>query len=168
MSLRKVCFFLCLIISVLCLTAGFGIAGRWVLAVLTGLLGPGWLLTQKYPGARLQSICLLASIGFAVTGILLSSQPILMMVGSTVSLAVWDLSLLDAAIGKRLLAEQTRHYENSHLRSLALALSLGLLAILFGRFLSIQIPFIILLLSSMVLLFALDRVWVHIKRIGKP
>ena len=168
MSLRKVFFVLGLVTSVFCLTAGFGIAGWWALAVLSGLLGPGWLLAQKYPGAKLQSVCLLGSVGFATVGILIGSPAILMMLGTTIALTVWDLLLLDAAIGKRSSVEQTRHYENSHLRSLALALSVGLVAILFGRLLSIQIPFAVLILSSMVLLLAMDRVWVSIKKIGKP
>lgn len=168
MSLRKVFFVLCLITSVFCLTAGFGIAGWWALAVLSGLLGPGWLLAQKYPGAKLQSVCLLASVGFAVVGILIGSPAIWMVLGATMALAVWDLLLLDAAVGKRSSVEQTRHYENSHLRSLALALSVGLVVSLFGHLISIQIPYVVMLLSSAVLLFALDRVWFHIKKIGKP
>lgn len=167
MSLRKVGFVLCLVASVCCLTAGFGITGWWVLAVLAGLLGPGWLLAQKYPDARLQSMCLLASVGFAVVGILIGSPAILMLLGTTMALAVWDLLLLDVAIGKGASVEQTRRYENSHLRSLALALGVGLVAILFGRLLSIQIPFVVLILLITFLLIALDRFWVYIKKTGK-
>ena len=168
MPFRKVGFVFCLVTSVCCLTAGFGVTGWWILAVLAGLLGPGWLLAQKYPDARLQSVCLLASVGFAVVGILIGSPAILMLLGTTMALVVWDLLLLDVAIGKGSSVEQTRHYENSHLRSLALALGVGLVVSLFGHLISIQIPYVVMLLSSAVLLFALDRVWFHIKKIGKP
>jgi hypothetical protein len=91
-----------------------------------------------------------------------------MLLGTTMALAVWDLLMLDVAIGRGTSVEQTRRYENSHLRSLALALGVGLVAILFGRLLSIQIPFAVLILSITILLFSLDRVWFQIKKIGKP
>src|SRR5215212_9721289 len=65
-------------------------------------------------------------------------------------------------------AEGTRHYEKKHFQSLALALGLGLLGTLFGGFLKIQIPFIVLMVCITFLLFALDRVLGYIKNTGKP
>lgn len=132
------------------------------------LIGPAWLLARKYPASRLPLVCLLASVGLAVGGRLLGSPPLWMTFGSAIALAVWDILLLDSALGKNSPAEQTRHYESKHLQSLALALSFSLLATLSGRLLNIQIPFIILILFIAFILFALDRVWGYIKKTGKP
>ena len=61
----------------------------------------------------------------------------------------------------------TRQYENQHLRSLLLALGVALALIVVGRFVTIDLPFVLLLLSLALILFALDRLWVEIKKAGK-
>ena len=168
MSLRKSFFVICLISSVLCLAAGYGIAGRWIGAMLAILLGPAWLLARKYPDSHLPLVCLLSSVALAVAGTLIGSPPFLMIFASALALAAWDLLLLDSAFGNTSPAEPTRRYENKHLQSLTLALGSGLFAALLGRFLEIQIPFILLMLLITFILFALDRVWGYIKNTGKP
>jgi hypothetical protein len=167
MSLRKTFFPICLTLSVLCLAAGYWIPGEWIGAMSAILIGPVWLLARKYSASPLPLVCLLGSVGFAVAGTLTGSPPLLMMFGSALALAVWDLLYLDSALGNHSSAEPTRHYEYKHLQSLALALGLGLLGTLFGSFLKIRIPFIVLLLFIAFLLFALDRVWGYIKNSGK-
>ena len=167
MSLRKNLFVICLILSGLCLAAGYGIAGQWIGAVLSILTVPAWLLARKYPSPRLPLVCLLVTVGFAVVGRLVGSPPFLMIFASAVALAVWDLMVLDSALGNTSDGEQTRHYETRHLQSLALALGAGLLAMLLGSFLRIQMPFIVLMLFIAFILFALDRVWGYIKHTGK-
>ena len=168
MSLRKTFFAICLIILVLCLAAGYWISGQWIGAILAILIGPAWWLSRKYPDSLLPLVCLLGSVGLAVAGRLVGSPPLLMIFSSAAALAVWDLLLLDAALGNHSATEQTRRYENEHLQSLMLALGSGLLAALLGSFLKIQIPFILLLLFIILILFALDRVWDYIKTTGKP
>jgi len=167
MSLRKTLFVIGLIISVLCLAAGYGIAGQWIGAMIAILTGPAWLLARKYPASELPLVCLFVSVGFAVVGRLIGSPPFLMIFASAIALAVWDLLCLDAALGNTSSA-QTRHYENKHLQSLTLALGSGLLATLLGSFVKIQIPFIVLMIFIIFILFALDRVWGYIKNTGKP
>ncbi len=168
MSLRKTFFLICLIISVLCLAAGYWISGQWMGWMITILIVPAWLFARKYPGSPLPLVCLLGSVGFAAAGTLIGSPPLLMMFAAGMALAVWDLLSLDSSLGDHLPTEGTRHYEHKHLQSLALALGLGLLGTLLGGFLKIQIPFLVLMLSITFLLFALDRVWAYIKNTGKP
>jgi mannose/fructose/N-acetylgalactosamine-specific phosphotransferase system component IID len=166
-SLRNTFFVICLIISALCLAAGYGIAGQWIGAMIAILIGPAWLLARKYPDSQLPLVCLLGSVGFAVAGTLIGSPPFLMIFASAVALAAWDLLYLDSALGNHSSVEQTRHYENKHLQSLTLALGSGLIAALLGRFLKIQIPFLVWMLFITFTLFALDRVWGYIKKTGK-
>ena len=129
MALRRILFAACLVVSALCLAAGYGSAGQWIGTALALMTGLAWLLARKYPASGLPLICLLASIGLAVVGRLTGAPPVLMIGGAGIALAVWDLLLLDVALGSASLGEQTRRYETGHLRSLALALGSGLLAV---------------------------------------
>ena len=87
-----------------------------------------------------------------------------MIFGSAAALAAWDLVLLDSALGNHSYGEPTRRYENRHLQSLLMVLGFALLAIVLGRFVNLQLPFIVLLLSLAFILFALDRVWGYLKK----
>jgi hypothetical protein len=154
-------------ISVGCLTAGFWITGKWIGALVAILIGPAWLFARKNMDPWLPFICLLASVGLAVAGRLFGAPYLLMILGSALALAVWDLIYLDTALGKNSCGAQTRRYENKHVQSLVLALGFGLFVALLGRFINIRIPFIVLMLLISFTLFALDRVWGYIKRTGK-
>ncbi|HET9912685.1 MAG TPA: hypothetical protein VFQ13_12390 [Anaerolineales bacterium] len=167
MTLRKTFFFICLIASVLCTAAGYAIAGNWIGVILAILMGPIWLFTRKYPDSWLLLTCLLMSVGLAVAGRLIGASPLLMILGSGLALAVWDLLFLDTSLRRNSSGEQTRQYEYRHLQSLALALGSGLLITLLGRLLNLQIPFIILMLLIAFTLFALDRVWGYLRKTGK-
>ncbi|HMB22952.1 MAG: hypothetical protein ACM33V_09075 [Chloroflexota bacterium] len=164
MAPRKFIFAACLLVSTLCLAAGYGIIGKWagtVLAVITGLT---WLLARKYPASGLPLICLLASVCMAVVGQLTGSPSLLMICGAAVALAVWDLLLLDVALEGTSSDEQTRRYEDKHILSLVLALGSGLVVVVLGRLIILQIPFVMLVLLVALAAFSLDRVWVQIKR----
>ena len=162
MSFRKALLVICLMISLLCLAAGYGIAGYWVGAAIAILMAPAWWLAQKY--ASLPTVCLSVSVGLAVVGRLIGCSPALMIFGCAAALAAWDLVFLDSAVGNHSSGEPTRRYENRHLQSLLMVLGFALLAIVLGRFVTIQLPFTVLLLSLAFILFALDRVWGYIKK----
>jgi high-affinity Fe2+/Pb2+ permease len=87
-----------------------------------------------------------------------------MICGSGFALAVWDLILLDGALGTSSSGEQTRRYENKHLQSLALALGAGLLLAFLGGVLNLQIPFVAMMLLVALVIFGFDRIWSTIKK----
>jgi hypothetical protein len=155
-----------LFILVLCLAAGYWIAGKWMGALVSVLMGPAWLFARKNSDPWLPFICLLASVGLAVAGSLFGAPYLLMILGSALALAVWDLIHLDAALRNNSIGGQTSRYENMHIQSLVLGLGFGLLGTLLGRFIVLRFPFIILILLIAFTLFAMDRVWVYIKRTG--
>ncbi len=169
MVFRRILFAVCLALSVLCLATGYAIAGQWLGTVVAIIIGLAWLLARKYPALGLSLICLWASVCLAVAGQLTGSPPLLMICGSGIALAVWDLLLLDVALGSDSLGAQTRQYESKHLQSLILALGLGLFAAFLGRLMTLQIPFVLLLLFIALAVFSLDRAWGHIKkqRVGR-
>jgi hypothetical protein len=164
MALRKLCFAVCLAASALCLAAGYAIAGQWIGMIMALMTGPAWLLARKYAASWLPYICLLVSVGLAVVGRLTGAPPVLAICGAGIALAVWDLLLLDAALGSAPLGEQTRRYEASHVRSLALALGGGLAGAVLGRWLQLQIPFFITAVLIALAVFGLDRAWGHVKK----
>jgi hypothetical protein len=167
MSPRKPLFTISLIILILCLAAGYGIAGKWLGALLAILIGPAWLLSRKNTEPWLPFLCLLASVGLAVAGRLSGAPYVLMIFCSALSLAVWDLMCLDTALGGSALGAQTRRYENKHFQSLALALGFGLIVALLGHLITLRLPLIVLMLLIAFTLFGLDRVWGSIKRTGQ-
>ena len=142
--------------------------GQWIGSMIAILIGPAWLRARKYPDSQLPLACLFISVGLAVVGRLIGAPPLLMIFGSAVALAAWDLLLLDSSLENKSSVEQTRQYENKHLQSLTLALGSGLLTTLLGRLLNIQTPFIVLILMITFILFALDRIWGYMKKTGKP
>lgn len=164
MALRKIFFAVCLVISVLCLAAGYGITGQWIGAMIVIITSPAWLLAQKYPSSGLPLICLLTSVCMATAGQLTGAPPFLMICGSGIALAVWDLLLLDVALGSNSSGEQTRQYEKKHLQSLILALGFGLFVAFLGRLLTFRIPFVLLAFFVVLAVFSLDRVLDYIKK----
>lgn len=167
MSFRKSLLVICLILSVLCLAFGYGIAGYWIGSAIAILMGPGWWLAKKYPASSLPPVCLFVSVSLTVIGILIGCSPLWMIFGSAAALAAWDLVFLVSAVGINSSGKQNHQYENKHLQSLLLALGFALLAIAMGRFINIQLPFVVLLLSLAFILFGLDRFWTYIKKTGK-
>ena len=161
---RKTLFLISLLISTLCLAAGYGIARHWLGMSVALLLGPTWWLARRYPGSGLPLVCLSISVGLAVIGRLAGSPPLWMIFGSAAALAAWDLLFLDSALGNTSPGLPTRQYEGRHLRAILLALGSALLAIVAGRFVTIQLPFVVLLLSLAFLLFSLDRIWRILKK----
>jgi hypothetical protein len=161
---RKPFFVICLAVSMLCLVVGYGITGKWIGAAFAIVIGLAWLLARKYPDSGLPFICLVVSVCLAVVGRLSGSPPLLMICGSGFALAVWDLVLLDDALGSNSFGEQTKRYENKHLQSLALALGFGLFVAFLGQLLNLRIPFVLLMLFIALVLFGLDRIGSYIKK----
>jgi hypothetical protein len=163
MSLRKIYFIICLVLSTVCLAVGFIITGLWIGSVIAIITGLAWLPSRKYPSSLLPHICLFASVCLAVVGLLTSSPPLLMICGSGASLAAWDVLFLDDALKVSSYEGQTRRYENNHLQSMVLSLGCGMILAFAGRLLNFQIPFVVLMLFVVLVVFGLDRVWGIIK-----
>jgi hypothetical protein len=164
MAPRKTFFVICLVVSMLCLTAGYGFAGQWIGAVIAIISGLSWLLARKYPLSWLPHLCLFMSVSLAVAGQVTGTPPVLMICGSGFALAAWDLICLDGALGTNSSGEQTMRYENKHLQSLALALGSGMLVAFLGGLFHLQIPFAVMMLLVALVIFGFERVWGTIKK----
>ena len=167
MSLRNTLFVICLVLSVLCLAAGYALARGWIGAALSILLGPVWWFARRSPTSWGPFLCLFGSAGLAAAGTLLGSPPVLMILGAAAALAAWDLVSLMSALGGGAEMEPSRQYEKAHMRSLTLAVGGGLFVALLGRLIRVDIPFIVLMSLSIFLVFAMDRVWFYVKKTGR-
>ncbi len=163
MTHRNIFLFASLVVSTLCLVAGYATTGQWIGIAMTLITGLTWLYARKNSALWLSHLCLLASVCLATAGILAGASPMLMLLGSGVALAVWDLVLLNDALRSSIFGGQTRRYENKHLQSLALAIGSGLLVALPGRWLHLEVPFVMLMLFVALVIFGLDRIWSYIK-----
>ena len=167
MALRKTFFAVCAVLSALCLAAGYAVTGQWLGVVIAMIAGPGWVFARKYPASSLPLLCLLATMGLAVTGSLTGSPASLMIFGSAAALAAWDLLFLDVAVAGDSPGGQTRQFETRHLQSLALALGSGLLAAFLGSLLRLRLPFVMLIFFIALAVFGLERVWGYVKKMEK-
>lgn len=161
---RKIFFTVCWATSVLCLVAGYGIIGQWIGVGVALITAFAWLLALKYPGFWLPLICLLVSVCLAATGNLVGCTPLLMILSSGASLAVWDILSLDVSLKGNSFEEQTRQYQNTHLQSLALAIGSALVIALLGHSLHLQIPFLVWMFLVALATFGFLRAWGYLKK----
>jgi hypothetical protein len=164
MALRKILFTISLLVFVLCLGTGYVTTGQWLGVVVTMITGLAWLMVQKYSTSWLPHICLVVSVGLAVAGVLSGSPALWMIIGSGMALVVWDLLFLNDALRDTPSGYQTRRYEKFHFRSLSISLGTGLLAAFLGRFIHLQITFILMIFIIALAVFGLNRLWEYDKK----
>lgn len=157
MPLRKASFLVCLLAAGLCLAGGYAIAGSPAGVLFAVLAVLAWLYTWRPANGWLAGLCLAASTCVAAVGVLLQAPSALMILGAALSLAAWDLLLLDHSMPSRDLAPGSRLLEIRRLQSLAAVLGVGLFAAFAGRLVSLSLPFGLMVLAVLLALFALDR-----------
>ena len=159
MIMRKLYFLISVLLATGCFAAGYATSGQWQWVAVSLLLGLSWLLAWKYSALDAAPVWLAASVILGAVGILVGSQPGLMICASAFALAAWDALLLNSALKNINSHEKSRVYETRHFKLLFLAVGGGLLAALLGQMLSFQVPFLILMLLTAALVFLLERVW---------
>jgi hypothetical protein len=150
---------ICILLSGLCLGAGFGASGQWVGLALEGITLAAWLAARGRENAWLGTVALVASSALAAVGLWAGGSPYLMLPGATLALASWDLTLFDHSLADNPPGPVVARLEWKHYQSLALVLGIGLMAAVAGRIILVQLPFVVLLLLVAVLVFCLERAW---------
>jgi hypothetical protein len=161
MPLRRILSLACPMICAACLVAGYAANGGWIAVaagVSTGLI---WLLSYKRPASLPPSVALVISVVWGAVGLLVDAAPFLMILGTTLALASWDLMLLDHTLTScaNSSAQTIRLFENRHYQSLALALGPGLLIVIAGRMIQFEIPLGGMIVLVILAMFSLDRIW---------
>jgi hypothetical protein len=142
-----------------CLSVGYAQAGQWLALVAVILPLLAWLFSARWPYRWLPLAGLVLSVSLSGAGLFLGAAPVLMILSATLALAGWDLMLWENDLPADLPAALLSRLAYSHYRALALAVGLGLLAALAGRFLHLQLPFGILIVLILLALFSLERLW---------
>jgi hypothetical protein len=143
---------------------GYAITRQWIGVVGAGILGFTWWYSWNNPTSWETHICLLATAGLAVVGILLGSPLFLMILGSGLGLAVWDLINLNDSLKNDSPDIHTRHYEIKHLQLLFQIVVTGVVLGLSGHFLRFDTPFILLVAIIVLALFSLNQIWQYFRR----
>ncbi len=165
MLLRRTISLACPIVCTLCLAAGYAVNG-WGIVVMAGAsTGLAWGLAHKWPATLLPLAAFIISIAWAAAGLLASAPSLLMILSAAFALASWDLVLFYQSLADNPISSTPTLalFQNRHYRSLALALGLGLLIVLVGRTIQVQISFVIMGLLVLLALFSIDRIWRALK-----
>jgi hypothetical protein len=166
MSFRKALFLMCLAASTAFLAVAYCLVGLWWGACAVILPGVFLLFHGKIPGRWLPPAYLSSMLCAAAVGLWAGASPHLMLPGAALALAAWDLMYLDRAMAGSGGAHAAGRSEMKHARSLALALGLGLLSAEGGIALSVRLPFLIMLLLVILLVFSLSRVFRSLRAAG--
>jgi hypothetical protein len=165
MLLRRTLSLACPLMCTLCLAAGNAAIG-WGIVVMAGAsTGLVWWLAHKRPATSLPSAAFVIAMAWDAAGLLAKAPALLMILSATFALASWDLVLFDDILADNPISSTSTItlFQNRHYRSLALALGFGLLIVLVGRTIQVQISFVIIGLCVLLALFSIDRIWRALK-----
>jgi hypothetical protein len=164
MSLRKILLLLCLVASTAFLAVAYVLAGHWWGACVVILPGVFSLFHRKIRARWLPPAYLAGMFSAAAVGLYSGASPHLVLVGATLALAGWDLMNLDRSMAGGGSVHAAGRFEMRHVRSLAVALGLGLVLAEGGIVLLLRLPFSVMLLLVILLVFSLSRVFLILAR----
>jgi len=159
MPVRKIIRMTCLVISTTCLAAGCLASGQWNLLAGCGILLLVSLFPRKWLPTGFATAALVATVCLAGTALVSGASAPLMILGTTIALAGWDLAALDQTLTTCPSSRGTALLEKKHYESLGLALGAGLAAAAAVRFIRFEIPFGVMVLVVVLALFCLDGLW---------
>jgi hypothetical protein len=153
MKYHKILFFICLALTVIIASYGFyridSLPG--IIAALIG--GSFWVVLHK----KIPYACLTLSIVIAVAGLILGVPKIFVLVYSLVSIAVWDIALMDLNISKNSPDQKPASYRKRRLALLAIVLTAGLLTSALSMILNLNIHFVFMILFICLSFFFMER-----------
>lgn len=146
MTIRSIILTICLIISSICLGAGYILAGYWLILPVFLAMLLFWIFTKNQPVFISASSLLVIFVILAAIGITADLPLILMIVACTAALVSWDLMQFNQSLVGNSLHKTNASLEKNHLYSLGLAAFAGLTLALISSYINIQFPFILILL----------------------
>ncbi len=152
MALKRMLFFISLVIVSLILMLDFYLSGQQALAAAV-LLPVGLIISAlRWFRPILAHISLAGFTILTAVGAILNSGMMVMVFALLAAVASWDLIL-------ELLRKTptTGSYDNLHLKYLGIALGFGLLGTGIGQLIHLQFPFVVLLLSGVAIVVLLDQ-----------
>jgi hypothetical protein len=138
-------------------TIGYIAVQGQLLAILSFLLGAGWLVLETNERQTAISFFFLMFLGLAVVGCL-QEQPIpIMLLGLTTTLAAWDLSRFQTRIGNQAEGDARDALEKNHIQKLAVTLGIGFVIGLVPVFVTISINFVVIVCVVLLAMLVLRK-----------
>ncbi len=163
-SIRNYVFYGSLALMVICQAAAFLLIGQWAGSVCVVGMGTFWFLSRRRTNQWLPHMFLFLTMAVSAAIILSGGYPLLGMAGSVFALMAWDAHQLISDLQGTTQKETTSRFEQRHLWSLILASGTGLSIAIIGRMIRLQLPFILLFVFVLLILFGLDRLWSQLAR----
>ena len=139
-------------IATLSLFVGYLLAGYWWILPVQLVVIFCWGFTKNNEKFNPASALLFVYILLAAIGISLNLSAVLMILACSTALASWDLIHFERSIAGDRVHKENASLANHHIRSLALAISVGMLLALIAFLINLQLPFwgiIVLVLMAM-------------------
>lgn len=141
MNFRSTVFYICLIVSTGCLSAGYVLAGYLVIipVLLTMLLL--WAFAKRGVVSWLASSLFLGYIIFSAIGVIVNLPVVLMIIACTFALVSWDLIQFEQGMTEQPMRKTRASLEKYHLPSLTLAAFTGLLFAFMSTYIHLQLSY---------------------------
>ena len=159
-NLNKMSYQICRLLALLVLIGGFLLESLWWGALIAFAFGVFYLLSQRFLPKAWSGVRLIAYAGIAVFALLFGVSPVPLVIVVTASLACWDME--DHLPGPEA-PSLTAAYEKEHLRWLAIASLTGIVLAETVIFINFKMSFGVLLLTALIVLFFIYRLFTTLK-----
>jgi hypothetical protein len=154
----------CLVISALSMAVAFLARGYWAIVVVLLTQMAFWFALRRQSVQWRSSCLLVIYVALAVVGILLGLAVALLLVGTLAALAAWDLLNFGETLKDASGPACVDLLAKSHLRSLALAVTIGALLSAAGLALDLDLPYAVVGALALALVAGLARASEHLWR----
>jgi hypothetical protein len=141
-KLYNILFYISLILSSILALSGFSLAGIWQGDIAVIIIIPVWIFARR----KIPDVCLIASTLIAAMGMLFHADPSMMLFYTGLTIACWDLTLMDLSLSGNSSDSKSYYYQSIRLKSLGIALGIGAALTLMSIFLKFKLPFFITVL----------------------
>lgn len=152
---------LCLTISTAFLVAGYLSAGWWQILLVFPAVLLLWMLSKYLPGICVPSVLFSSYLLLASLGIWMGLAPYLLVYGSILALAAWELQLFQRGLAGSFQHSNIGYLEKHHLKSLSAVILLGFLITTVGLNFQLKLPFGVAVMLVLFVGFVIERVYFY-------
>jgi len=149
----QICFFL----AIALLVSGFALARLWSGVVISLVYAILWIISYRVQTKWMAPMRLVGYLGLVVAGLLSDLSPFLLIPGISASLACWELDDHRLTSTRSAIAPGSDSQAKLHLLWLVGAIGMGLLISEMSLLLSFELPFGLVVLVVILILFGLVR-----------
>jgi len=152
--------------TIFLLASGFGMAKIWLGVIIILIMIPYWWLTRHFQRKIYSWLTLVIFVGIAACGLLSNASSYIMVAGVSSALACWE---LEDQLPKSMISSipsVTSSCEKYHSRILAITIVTGLIVAEAGLFLKLTLPFGVVFLVEILVLFCIFQLFHYSKELN--